>query len=201
MDRGHPQARRGPLMDLLVNIDVDDLAKGIAFYEKALGVRVGRRFAFGVELLGASSAIYLLVKNEGTQPTPMSADLRRYRRHWTPVHLDVVVDDVGAAVGRALGSRRDARRRHPRARLGADRDHGRSVRPRHLFRAVPQPRLRRDRAIRKPAALVLDYSAGSGLRTPPVRPIRQALAWCRAASGRCRDRGRGSSRPDRRSAA
>ena len=89
-------------MDLLVNIDVDDLAKAIAFYEKALGLRVGRRLAFGVELLGASSVIYLLVKNEGTQPTPMSADLRRYRRHWTPVHLDVVVEDVGAAVGRAL---------------------------------------------------------------------------------------------------
>jgi catechol 2,3-dioxygenase-like lactoylglutathione lyase family enzyme len=89
-------------MELLVNIDVDDLAKGIAFYETALGLRVGRRFAFGVELQGASSAIYLLVKEEGTQPSPMSADLRRYRRHWTPVHLDVVVADVGAAVGRAL---------------------------------------------------------------------------------------------------
>ena len=89
-------------MDLLVNIDVDDLPKAIAFYEAALGVRVGRRFDFGVELLGASSAIYLLVKKEGTQPSPMSADLRRYRRHWTPVHLDVVVDDVGEAVGRAL---------------------------------------------------------------------------------------------------
>jgi catechol 2,3-dioxygenase-like lactoylglutathione lyase family enzyme len=40
-------------MDLLVNIDVDDLAKAIAFYEKALGLRVGRRFEFGVELKGA----------------------------------------------------------------------------------------------------------------------------------------------------
>jgi catechol 2,3-dioxygenase-like lactoylglutathione lyase family enzyme len=89
-------------MDLLVNIDVDDLAKGIAFYETALGLHVGRRFAFGVELLGASSVIYLLVKEEGTLASPMSADLRRYRRHWTPVHLDVVVDDVGEAVGRAL---------------------------------------------------------------------------------------------------
>jgi catechol 2,3-dioxygenase-like lactoylglutathione lyase family enzyme len=89
-------------MDLLINIDVDDLEKGIAFYERALGLRVGRRFAFGVELLGASSAIYLLVKGEGTQASRMSADLRRYRRHWTPLHLDVVVDDVGAAVGRAL---------------------------------------------------------------------------------------------------
>ena len=89
-------------MDLLINIDVDDLQKGIAFYEKALGLRVGRRFEFGVELLGASCAIYLLEKGEGTRASPMSGDLRRYRRHWTPVHLDVVVDDVGAAVGRAL---------------------------------------------------------------------------------------------------
>lgn len=89
-------------MDLLINIDVDDLAKAIAFYEKALGLHVGRRFDFGVELKGASSPIYLSVKGEGTQASRMSADLRRYSRHWTPVHLDVVVDDVGAAVGRAL---------------------------------------------------------------------------------------------------
>ena len=78
------------------------ISRGIAFYETALGLRVGRRFAFGVELLDASSVIYLLVKEEGTRASPMSADLRRYHRHWTPVHLDVVVDDVGEAVGRAL---------------------------------------------------------------------------------------------------
>jgi predicted enzyme related to lactoylglutathione lyase len=89
-------------MDLLINIDVDDIAKGIAFYERALGLRVGRRFEFGVELLGLPSPVYLLMKNEGTQASPMSADRRRYRRHWTPVHLDVVIDDVGEAVGRAL---------------------------------------------------------------------------------------------------
>jgi uncharacterized glyoxalase superfamily protein PhnB len=29
---------------------------------------------------------------------------RRYRRHWTPVHLDFVVDDVWAAVQRALNA-------------------------------------------------------------------------------------------------
>src|SRR5262245_60840227 len=33
---------RGTMMDVLINIDVDDLRKGIAFYEKALGLRVGR---------------------------------------------------------------------------------------------------------------------------------------------------------------
>jgi catechol 2,3-dioxygenase-like lactoylglutathione lyase family enzyme len=90
------------LTDLLINIDVDDVEKAIAFYEKALGLRVGRRFAFGVELLGASSPIYLLLKEEGTQATQTSSDLRRYRRHWTPVHIDVVVADVGEAVRRAL---------------------------------------------------------------------------------------------------
>jgi predicted enzyme related to lactoylglutathione lyase len=89
-------------MDVLINIDVDDLAKASAFYQRALGLRVGRRFDFGVELVGAAVSIYLLLKEEGTQAARMSADVRRYRRHWTPVHLDVVVEDIGEAVGRAL---------------------------------------------------------------------------------------------------
>jgi predicted enzyme related to lactoylglutathione lyase len=90
-------------VDLLVNIDVDDLPKAIAFYERAIGLRTGRRFgAFAVEMLGASSPVYLLLKPEGTKPAPATDDLRRYRRHWTPVHLDVVVPDVDVAVRRAF---------------------------------------------------------------------------------------------------
>jgi hypothetical protein len=42
-------------MTLLVNIDVDDLHKGIEFYTKAFGLTIGRRFgADAVELLGPS---------------------------------------------------------------------------------------------------------------------------------------------------
>ena len=53
-------------MNLLVNIDVDDLSKAIAFYEEAAGLRLSRRFgSIGAEMLGASSAIYLLVKPDG----------------------------------------------------------------------------------------------------------------------------------------
>jgi predicted enzyme related to lactoylglutathione lyase len=90
-------------MDLLVNVDVDDLAEAIAFYQKAAGLRVGRRFgAFGVEMVGASSPIYLLVKMAGTRPSATADDLRRYSRHWTPVHLDFVVPDLAAAVDRAI---------------------------------------------------------------------------------------------------
>jgi predicted enzyme related to lactoylglutathione lyase len=88
-------------MELLVNIDVDDLARGVAFYVDAFGLRVGRRFGDdGVELLGGSCKIYLLRKPAGTAAAP--AATRDYRRHWTPVHLDFVVEgDLEAALRRA----------------------------------------------------------------------------------------------------
>lgn len=89
-------------MQLLVNIDVDDLEKGIAFYTQALALNVGRRFGDGaVELLGASAAIYLLVKPAGSIAVPGTLQPRSYQRHWTPVHFDVAVDDIDAAVRRA----------------------------------------------------------------------------------------------------
>jgi predicted enzyme related to lactoylglutathione lyase len=91
--------------DLLVNIDVEDLPKAIAFYQQATGLRLGRRFgSLGVEMLGASSPIYLLVKASDTKPSTRADDMRRYRRHWTPVHLDFVVSDVEAAVSRAVAA-------------------------------------------------------------------------------------------------
>ena len=86
---------------LLVNIDVDDLERAEAFYVAAFGLRPGRRFGeHGVELLGATCAIYLLAKPAGSSPAD-GAPPRDYGRHWTPVHLDVVVPDVEAAVARA----------------------------------------------------------------------------------------------------
>jgi predicted enzyme related to lactoylglutathione lyase len=88
---------------LLVNIDIDDLEAGVRFYTSALGLTVGRRFGTeGVELLGAEAPIYLLKKQPGTAAfggAPQSS--RDYRRHWTPIHLDFVVDDVDAAVAKA----------------------------------------------------------------------------------------------------
>lgn len=95
---------------LLVNIDVDDLAKAEAFYCGALGLEPGRRFgAFGVELLGGTSPIYLLVKAGGSQPVKGSEAKRDYARHWTPVHLDIEVEDLDEAVRRleSLGAIRE----------------------------------------------------------------------------------------------
>jgi predicted enzyme related to lactoylglutathione lyase len=93
------------MMDLLVNIDVDDLAKAVAFYQRAFGLTVARRFAdSGVELAGSSAPIFLRVKSEGTRPALATGDLRRYARHWTPVHLDFVTTDVEAAVAQAVAA-------------------------------------------------------------------------------------------------
>jgi catechol 2,3-dioxygenase-like lactoylglutathione lyase family enzyme len=91
-------------MDLLVNIDVDDLDKGTRFYCDALGLRVGRRFDGWTELVGGAAPIYLLPKAAGTPISPKANGKRDYARHWTPVHLDFVVSDIGAALKRALAA-------------------------------------------------------------------------------------------------
>jgi uncharacterized glyoxalase superfamily protein PhnB len=89
-------------MELLANIDVDDIAVATDFYCRALNLTVGRRFGdTGVELLGASSAIYLLEKPEGSLSCRASGSARHYSRHWTPVHLDFVVPEIHAACSRA----------------------------------------------------------------------------------------------------
>jgi len=88
---------------LLVNIDVDDLPRATAFYTQAFGLSIGRRFGDGgIELLGAEAPIYLLVKAAGTQACSASGQTRSYQRHWTPVHLDFVVDDLPSAIDRAM---------------------------------------------------------------------------------------------------
>jgi predicted enzyme related to lactoylglutathione lyase len=97
-------------MNLLINLDVPDLDRSIRFYTSVFGLTVGRRFgAAGVELLGAPVAIYLLLKESGTQAAPAPAQHRSYERHWTPVHLDFAVDDIDAAVDKAIscGARLD----------------------------------------------------------------------------------------------
>jgi predicted enzyme related to lactoylglutathione lyase len=96
---------------LLVNIDVEDLKKAVDFYTSAFELREGRRLGkFAVELIGAEAPIYLLEKQAGTTPFPGASEGRRYERHWTPVHLDIEVDDLDTALGRAeaAGAKRDA---------------------------------------------------------------------------------------------
>ncbi len=92
---------------LRVCIDVDDLDSGISFYTRALGLTPGRRTGDEwSELLGAPCVIDLLAKPPGTAALPRGTTraLRDYERHWTPVHLDFVVDDLDAAIARAVAA-------------------------------------------------------------------------------------------------
>ena len=91
------------VLRLLVNVDVDDVEKAIAFYRDGLGLQLKRRLFAGTvaEMTGASSPVFLLEKGAGTAASPVVPAPRDYARHWTPVHVDVVVADVEAAVARA----------------------------------------------------------------------------------------------------
>jgi predicted enzyme related to lactoylglutathione lyase len=92
-------------MQLLLNIDVNDLAAAMSFYCSAFDLTVGRRFGTdGVELLGASSPIYPLAKAEGSAPSDFTTQKRSYQRHWSPIHLDFVVLDIESALERAVSA-------------------------------------------------------------------------------------------------
>ena len=90
-------------MNLLINIDVADLASAEAFYSAAFGLKEARRFGnAAVELVGAQTPIYLLQKDAGTLGAGAMA--RDYVRHWTPIHGDVVVEDLETALARAVAA-------------------------------------------------------------------------------------------------
>jgi catechol 2,3-dioxygenase-like lactoylglutathione lyase family enzyme len=90
-------------MQLRICIDVDDMERAIRFYTEGLGLHTGRRFQSGfTEILGASSPIDLLLNTAGSRPLAGKTAVRSYQRHWTPVHLDFVVENIDAAVARLL---------------------------------------------------------------------------------------------------
>ena len=90
-------------MRLLLNIDVPDLAAAERFYVDAFGLPRGRRLGDTVlELLGAVVPVYLLQQPAGS--TGAAAQPRDYARHCTPLHLDVVVEDLDASLAAALAA-------------------------------------------------------------------------------------------------
>ena len=90
-------------MKFIINIDVPDLGKAIEFYTNALGLTHSRIIDNDVaEMLGGSSTIYLLQKDAKSATSSKSSSVRNYARHWTPVHLDFVVDNLQSAKEKAI---------------------------------------------------------------------------------------------------
>jgi predicted enzyme related to lactoylglutathione lyase len=103
-------------MKITLSIDVPSLEEGIRFFSEVFGFVEASRPHPGYAVLGAGEAtIGLLAKPAGSSPAPGSGDVRRYERHWTPVHADFRVEDFEATLARALaaGARSEQEHRVP----------------------------------------------------------------------------------------
>jgi catechol 2,3-dioxygenase-like lactoylglutathione lyase family enzyme len=90
-------------MRYTVSIDVPSLEEGIRFYCEAFGfVETGRPVETYAVLKYGDAEIGLLEKAAGTNPADGSDDVRRYERHWTPVHVDFTVENFDEALQRTL---------------------------------------------------------------------------------------------------
>jgi lactoylglutathione lyase len=93
------------MVELLVNIDVDDLEASERFYTRAFELTPGRRFGpHAVELTGAGVKLFLLANAAASTPFRGATTARDYGRHWTPVHLDFVVELLEPALARVLAA-------------------------------------------------------------------------------------------------
>jgi predicted enzyme related to lactoylglutathione lyase len=88
-----------------VSIDVPNLEEGLKFYRDALGLAEVRRPIPIYAILQCGDAkIGIMEKAAGTKPAPGSDDMRRYERHWTPVHIDFDVDDFEGALAKVAAA-------------------------------------------------------------------------------------------------
>ena len=97
-------------------IEVTELPDGIKFYCDGLGLTLKRRLSpTWVELAGANLPIYLLANRPALADLGSKQVVRSYERHWTPVHLDFIVEDLDQMVAQliSLGASLD---QNPRVR-------------------------------------------------------------------------------------
>ena len=85
-------------MEFSICIDVDDVDRAVVFYGRGLGLTVVEAHPDWAHVKLGSQTFWIMKAPAGAQ----GRISRDYRRHWTPVHLDFTVDDIEAAVKRAV---------------------------------------------------------------------------------------------------
>ena len=80
-----------------ISIDVEDIDHAVDFYRDGLGLRLIERGRGWATMALGEQTFFL-----GIPWGPDGRIERDHRRHWTPVHLDFVVDDFDATVERAI---------------------------------------------------------------------------------------------------
>ncbi len=76
-----------------VSIDVSDMAKAVTFYVEALGCQFKKKYADNWQVVSVGT-LDLHIQEKAAGSIGAADDKRTYRRHWTPVHLDFIVDDI-----------------------------------------------------------------------------------------------------------
>lgn len=92
-------------MKYMASIDVPSIDEGRRFYAQAFGFKEVARPVESYAVLACGDVrIGLLEKAAGTRPAEGSDDVRRYERHWTPVHLDFHVEDFDDALAKVMAA-------------------------------------------------------------------------------------------------
>ncbi len=87
------------MIKISVSIDVSNLKQAETFYIEALGCKKLRDQGADMVVLATDNCdIYLQEKEAGTKPLVSSAVVRDYERHWTPVHLDFLTENIDEVV-------------------------------------------------------------------------------------------------------
>jgi len=107
-------------ISMSISVDVPNLDDAIRFYTSAFGFTKSSAPAPGVAVLRAGNVnLCLLEKQTGTRASTNTEETRHYERHWTPVHLDIHVDNLEAALRRALDAGAVKEQMHENAKHGS----------------------------------------------------------------------------------
>ncbi len=92
-------------MKVSVSVDVPSIDEGLKFFGDAFGFVETARPHPGYAMLSAGEmTLGLLAKPAGSSPAQGSSDVRKYERHWTPVHIDFRVEDFEGTLEKALAA-------------------------------------------------------------------------------------------------
>ena len=87
------------MIKISVSIDVSSLKQAETFYIEALSCKKLRDQGSNMAVLSTENCdIYLQEKDSGTKPLMSSEVVRDYKRHWTPVHLDFLTENIDDVV-------------------------------------------------------------------------------------------------------
>jgi predicted enzyme related to lactoylglutathione lyase len=90
-----------PRPSVHVSIDVPNLDSGVRFYGAVFGfVEKARPFPTMAILDANNVSVCMHEKATGSLSSSVDPEPRHYERHWTPVHLDLHVDDFEAVLDR-----------------------------------------------------------------------------------------------------